>query len=105
MKTSKIIHQQWLAMLDYGKIPLFEIEIRDNEFLVVDLEYTEKGISFEFYQQGKVYFDGAIKGNNGLYTLHFDDCFIHLDYYLQSIYDNITEGYLIPNNLLMEHEE
>ena len=81
---------------------LFEIEMIDEEFLLVDLTLTDKGILFEADFTHSVYFDGDIiaKGNNVfLYPFDYSYELETLDEYLNNISENIAEGYLLPNNL------
>lgn len=103
----KAINSQWQAILNYGKIPLFEIELNNGDYLVVDIEYIQGDdfISFSFDDSLPVFFDGEIKKHGGSYRVMLDDCFDNLDSYLQLIYDNIIEGYIIPNDLLLCEDE
>lgn len=111
MKYSELAEQ----FENMRKMPLFEIAMVNNEYLLVDLSIkyrTSKtgsqypvGINFSFdqcpiapYNTLPVFFDGKITGKNGNYLYPFDDCF-SLDAHLCAILDNITEGFLIPNNL------
>lgn len=95
------IYTQWQTMLNYGKIPLFEIQLNKGDYLVVDIEYTQGNdfISFSFDDSLPVFFDGDIKKHGGSYHVMLDDCFDNLDSYLELIHDNILEGYILPNNL------
>ena len=97
----RAIFTQWLAMLNYGKIPCFEILLNNGDYLVVDIEYTQGDdfISFSFGDSLPVFFDGDIKKHGGSYHVMLDDCFNNLDSYLQLIHENILEGYILPNNL------
>ena len=103
----KAIFNQWQSMLDYGKIPCFEIELSNGDYLLVDIDYTqgEDYISFYFDDSLKTWFDGEIKKHGGGYKVMLDDCFSSLDSYLQLIYNNIIEGYIIPNDLLLCDDE
>ena len=103
----KAINSQWQAMLNYGKIPCFEIELSNGHYLLVDIDYTqgEDHISFSFDDSLPVFFDGEIKKHGGNYHVMLDECFDNLDSYLQLIYDNIIEGYIIPNDLLLCDDE
>lgn len=95
------IDYQWQAMLEKGIIPLFEIELNNGDYLLVDIEYTQGDdfISFSFDDSLPVFFDGDIKKHGGSYHVTLDDCFNNLDSYLQLIHENILEGYILPNNL------
>ena len=105
--TKKAINNQWQAMLNYGKIPMFEIELSNGDYLLVDIDYREGNdyISFSFDDSLTVFFDGEIKKHGGNYHVMLDECFNDLDSYLQVIYDNIIEGYIIPNDLLLCEDE
>ena len=95
------IFTQWQEMLNYGKMPLFEILLNNGDYLVVDIEYTQGDdfISFSFDDSFPVFFDGDIKKHGSSYHVLLDNCFDNLDNYLELIYDNIIEGYILPNNL------
>lgn len=95
------IFTQWQEMLNYGKIPCFEIEVINGDYLLVDVEYTQGDdfITFSFDDNLPVFFDGEIKKHGGSYRVMLDDCFDNLDNYLELIYENILEGYILPNNL------
>lgn len=103
----KAIYNQWQAMLNCGKIPLFEIELSNGDYLVVDINYTkgDEYISFSFDDSLKTWFDGDIKKHGGQYRILLDDCFNNLNSYLETIYNNIIEGYIIPNDLLLCEDE
>lgn len=98
----KAISEQWQAMLNYGKIPLFEIALNNGDYLLVDIDYTQGDdyISFSFDDSLPVWFDGEIKKHGSEYRVILDAYSASLDSYLELIYNNIIEGYIIPNNLL-----
>jgi len=103
-ETSQVynkINKQFDDMLTRGIIPLFEYQIKKDEYLTVDIRINEKGILFSFDQNSlPVSFDGdieTISENN--YLLPFDKSFDQLDSYLEMIGENMTEGYLLPNDL------
>jgi len=97
----KAINSQWQDMLNYGKIPCFEIELSNGDYLVVDIDYVQGDdfISFSFDDSLPVFFDGDIKKHGSNYRVMLDNCFSSLDSYLELIYNNILEGYILPNNL------
>ena len=103
----KAIYNQWQSMLNYGRIPLFEIELNNGDYLLVDIDYTQgdEYISFSFDDSLPAYFDGEIKKHGGEYHVMLDECFSSLDSYLELIYNNIIEGYVIPNDLLLCEDE
>ena len=101
------IYNQWQAMLNYGKIPMFEIALSNGDYLLVDIDYTQGNeyISFSFDDNLPVFFDGEIKKHGSSYRVILDECFDNLDSYLELIYENILEGYIIPNDLLLCEDE
>ena len=103
----KAINSQWQDMLKYGKIPCFEIELSGGDYLIVNIDYTQGDnyISFSFDDSLPVFFDGEIKKRGSDYRVMLDNCFDNLDSYLQLIYDNIIEGYIIANDLLLCEDE
>lgn len=103
----KAINQQWQDMLKNGKIPCFEIELSNGDYLIVDIVYRQGDdfISFSFDDSFPVFFDGEIKKHGGNYHVMLDPYFESLDSYLELIYNNIIEGYIIPNDLLLCDDE
>jgi hypothetical protein len=99
----KAIYNQWQSMLNYGRIPLFEIEVINGNYLIVDINYNtgDEYISFSFEDSLPVFFDGEVKKHGGEYRIMLDECFSSLDSYLELIYNNIIEGYIIPNDLML----
>jgi hypothetical protein len=107
---SKVIKQQWQEMVKKGILPIIEIQIKEDDYLIVNLELSEKGIEFRFdtspttpYKPLPVSFDGDIlKINEGVFVLPFDCsavCWESLDCMLDVMIQNINEGFLIPNDL------
>lgn len=96
------IKKQFKEMLSNNIMPLFEFELINNDYLIVNLDINDKGVLFSFDSDNKrVAFDGEIEViNENNYLLPFDEYFEQLDYYLEMINNNITEGFLIVNNLL-----
>ena len=107
MSKLHTLEVQFNEMLSRNTIPCFEYEMNDGEYLVVNisLSHTPKGrfrgIEFNFDQDGKdVYFDSeTMKLGGGAYCVKVDSCFDDLDSYLQAIDNDITEGFLLANNL------
>jgi hypothetical protein len=94
------IKNQFKTMLESNIIPVFEFEIINDDYLVVDIYLDNKGIGFEFDDQNlPVSFDGEIEKRGDTWLLPFDPFFEDLDHYLQMISENITEGFLLPNSL------
>jgi hypothetical protein len=94
------LKSEWQAMLDRGIIPCFEYQISEDDWLLVDLEFTDDGLEFSFYSDNKrVAFDGGIEViNDNRYMLPWD-IDMSLDSHLEMISENITEGYLLVNDL------
>ena len=105
--TKKAINSQWQAMLNYGKIPMFEMALNNGDYLLVDIDYREGNdyISFSFDDSLPVFFDGEIRIQGGGYCIMLDAYFDSLDSYLELIYNNILEGYIIHNDLLLCDDE
>lgn len=101
------ISEQWQEMLNYGKIPCFEIEMINGDYLIINIDYQAGNnyISFYFDDSLPVFFDGEIKKHGSQYHVILDNCFDNLDSYLQLIYDNIIDGYIIPNDLMLCDDE
>ncbi len=97
---------QFQTMLANNIIPVFEFEMSNDEYLVVNIYLDDKGIGFEFDNDNlPVSFDGEIENEGDTWLLPFDECFEELDHYLQMISENITDGFLIPNDLYRFTEE
>lgn len=98
--TIETIKKERQSMLERGVIPCFEYQISENDWLLVDLEFTNEGIVFSFDSDNKqVAFDGdIIVINDNRYLLPWD-LDLSLDYHLEMISDNMTEGYLLVNDL------
>ena len=103
----KAINSQWQAMLNYGRIPLFEIELSDGDYLIVNIIYRQGDdfISFYFDDSLPVFFDGEIIKHGSQYHVMLDPYFESLDSYLELVYNNIIDGYIIPNDLLLCDDE
>lgn len=82
-----------------GGLPLFEIELNNDDFLVVNISCNFEGLIFSFGDFGLGHkFSGNIEHIGSCYLLPWDDCF-SLDEHIQTIYEEITEGFILPNNL------
>jgi len=98
--------QQFNDMLDRGVIPCMEFKLPDNEWLVVDvtvmdLQSERKGLVFSLSEDFETSFSDDIEILGGNFLLPYDVCFKSLDIYLEQIADEILEGVLLPNNLLV----
>ena len=88
-------------MLDRGIMPIFELEIIGDEYLLVNLSVSDIGIEFSFDAEGlRTEFDFNIKKiHSNKFVLLFDEYYDNLDSYLELIHENLMEGYVIPNRL------
>lgn len=95
------IKQQFDAMLKRGVMPYMEYQTSADDWVLVTLSYDDKGVTFSFDSDNKpVSFDGEIvEYNDCFFCLPYDEYSDDLDYYLQMIDQNITEGFLLPNDL------
>lgn len=94
------IKADWQAMLGRGIIPCFEYQISEDDWLLVNLEFTNEGLEFSFDSDNKqVSFDGEIIViNDNRYLLPWD-LDMSLDNHLEMISENMAEGYLLVNDL------
>lgn len=103
MTTAKHKLNQWN---DSTLIPVMEYKLSNGEYLVVDVSVwnpdssrAKKGFCFDFDDLGlKTWFSGEVKNRGGCFFIEFDEC-LSLDEELQRIDEEITEGFLLPNNL------
>ena len=69
------LFQEWQDMINSGTLPIFEIELIDDEYLLVNLELNNDGIEFSFDGDDKpVYFDGEIvsyKNNKNRFLIRY----------------------------------
>ena len=94
------IMQDWAKCRSRGIIPMFEIELINDEWLLVHLDVTETSIEFNFdIEHGEPRFDGDVIGENGYYRIDYDPEYDTLDRLLEYVMDNITEGYIGVYNL------
>lgn len=95
------IKTQFDTMLENNIIPCFELEVSENEFITVDISYSEYGIVFSFDTDDlPTYFSGNVERiSDNTYVYLFDEYFDSLDYYLQEVYQEIVEGFILPNNM------
>lgn len=97
------LESEWQAI---KCLPVLEYQISENDYLLVSLEFTDNGIEFSFDSDDKrVAFGGDIKIiNDNRYLMPFDVFTDSLDCYLETISNNITDGYLIVNNMFYSEE-
>ncbi|WGH49728.1 hypothetical protein [Alishewanella phage vB_AspM_Slickus01] len=112
MKSSfhKAIKDQWESMIDRNILPLFEFQIGDDSYLMVNLEFSDQGIEFSFdirdFFEPKICFGGDVilpyANRKDVWMLPFDPYFDNVDRYIEQIHSEITEGFLCPNDLMFE---
>lgn len=95
---------EWDSMLDRGTMPVFEFRIAEDKYLDVNLNFLDLtvngGIYFEFDEMDKLtFFSGKVKKHGSGYYIPFDKYFESLQYYLEECYNEMMEGFLIPNQL------
>lgn len=96
--------EQWQESINSGIMPVFEIQTGAGEWLLVELSFLDLkvngGLFFSFDCEDKPkFFSGNVKKYRGGYLIPFSCHFDRLDHYLEKCYDEILEGYLIPNDL------
>lgn len=100
------ILQNWEECLSRGTLPMFEIELINDEWLLVHLDVTDTEITFNFdVEHGEPRFDGEIIGENGYYSIVYDVEYDTLDRLLDMVMENINEGYLAVYGLYPEEDE
>ena len=92
-------------MLGRGIMPMMEYELLNGDYLLVQIELHlakgKGGFRFSFDSDNlPVWFSGDVKKLGYKFVLPFDKYFDNLDTYLEQIDQEITEGFLIPNNLI-----
>ena len=96
------VRHQLEKMISSGVMPLFEIELGNDDYLIVDLQLTADNSALQFsfdHDAEKTFFSGnVIKADNG-YQVLIDEYTDSLHVYLDQVYQEVTEGYLLPNNL------
>ena len=109
MKTNIAkISQEWEAMLQRGTMPAFELELKDGEYLLVDLVFmpTFEEIRFSFDSMNLLsHFSGNIRTIHdcrfALPITEYDD---DLDRLLECIYEEINQGFIGANDLYPDSE-
>ena len=93
------IQTQFAEMLQRGTLPYLEYELFNGEFLLVEIQATEKGLEFSAdFNNLPCFFDGQIEGAGNFWVLPYDLDF-SLDEHLQLIDQNIQDGYIIAHSL------
>lgn len=99
-ETLESLKQQAQTAVEKYSGMFAEYELPNEEFLLVHFELCDQGIHIRADFEGIKCFSGNVILTELGFIMPFDpDYFEDLDYYLQSISEEINEGYLIPNNL------
>lgn len=103
--VAKTLFNQWQAMLESGRIPVLEYELLNGDYLLVHIDLHlakgKGGFRFSFDSNDlPMWFSGNVKKLGYKFVLPFDKYCDDLDTYLQQVDQEITEGFLIPNNLI-----
>ena len=103
MQTLKTtIQNEWNELLESGRMPYFEYELNNGEYLLVELELNNNGLLFMFDDMGlNCYFDGSIINNNLMpysempyYNINnINDLLVFID-------TNMNGGFIYPNDLM-----
>jgi hypothetical protein len=101
----ELVKKEYNDFLNRGGIPVLEYPINSgDDWLVVEIGVTEKGVTFSFDQEYDVHFDDDIEEiGHGVFVYLFEDEIIVRDSFdaiLTEIDCNITEGYLQANDLV-----
>lgn len=94
------IQQEFNNMLDRGRIPVMEYEMRDGDYLVIDIHTSAKGVHFNLSEDFTTAFSNEVLRDGYNYYIPYDGYTDTLDAYLELIDQEIVEGVLIPNDLL-----
>lgn len=86
-------------MVQSGKLPMFEFELLNGDFLIVNIYMDDEYIYFNFDQEKETFFDGNIYGSKGSYGYEYSEEWDTLDSLLSLIHANITEGYIGSNGI------
>lgn len=98
------IKAEWQAMLDRGIFPCFKYQISEDDWLLVDLEFTNEGLVFSFDSSSNlVAFDGWITViGEDRYVIPWEHG-MSLDEHIAALDNNIIEGYLLVNEIKLNH--
>lgn len=100
-KIVKNLKSEMETFISRGGMFCFEYRTAEDDHLLVDLEIVKKGIEFSFDSNNlPCHFSGeVVKIHSNRYLLKANSFTETLDEYLQTIHEEIMEGYLLPNEL------
>lgn len=97
------INQEWQDMLSSNTMPLFEIELKGGEYLLCDLEFFPELEEIRFCFDSlnlKTWFSGNIrKIHDCKFALPITEGDDSLDELLEVVYQELSEGFILPNGL------
>ena len=96
------IRQQWGNMINSGQLPVIEYQIGEDDYLIVDLQLTDDNKAIQFsldHDAGKTFFSGDVIKIGSNYQILIDEYTESLDEYLEHVVQEVTGGYLLPNDL------
>lgn len=96
----------WRELMTSGLLPVMQLELKDDNWLLVDFSVDEEGITFSFDTDNlPVYFDGDVQpSGDNTFLLPWPEGDFSLDSQLELISGNINDGYILPNNLYPDFE-
>lgn len=97
------IRTEWEKMISRGIIPVIEYQTGENDWLVVNIQLSDDNECF-FFSFDKdplydVYFSDDVTTFSNIYYRYPVDKEMNIDWHLQLIDQEMTEGYLLPNGL------
>ena len=94
------VYRDFKAFIERGGVPVMEYPITGGECVTVWISVAQSGVFFSFDDlELPVCFGGEVKRYNYGYIVPFCVFTDKFDSYLQIINDNITEGFILPNDL------
>ena len=97
------IRNEWEKLISSGMIPAIEYQTGENDYLIVDIQLSDDNecffFSFDKYLLCDVYFSGNITAFSNIYYRYPVDEEMNIDWHLNAINQEMTEGYLLPNGL------
>lgn len=102
--VAKTLFNQWQTMLESGRMPVLEYELLSGDYLLVSIDLHlskgKGGFILSFDSDNLPTWFCSVKKLGYKFVLPFDRYFDNLDTYLQQIDQEITDGFLVPNNLI-----
>ena len=103
MIMNNSIRTEWENMIFSGIIPVIEYRISENDYLIVDIQLSDDNecffFSFDKDSLCDVYFSGNVTTFSNIYYRYPVDEEMNIDWHLNAINQEMTEGYLLPNGL------